>query len=513
MSRVSELTRSCTPVVSVPALKPMPRAAVCADRFILLDNRAERYANQRYCMVLGAWLARKLGRTLVAPAYFDGVIVDPPPASKVDSYLDYFDYFAPPARLCTVRLRRFLTQYPLSRLANGTWLPAGNFSFSLQEMVVRPAHLVPKFQRDLFTTDATVMVLREPGELSPVGKLHSPNLCTRFGFFKWSPLYAEFTKPANSLASHLRALRAAVASPRQFIAVHWRATTNPLMHAIQRNRSTIHGSHSLSEHFHGCADQLVSTVQAAMNAHQQPAAATVLLFSDLDETYKEFSTSSSRAASAYARARKSAHRRLLAQPGWQSGDALVTAVIRKQGGDAGSLYPILLQDLLCRSPRSMTMLVTCTHKSCSHCARDNSAFSRGVVEARRAQGLTTVVRWNHSTSTLIKGVALENASSQLRVTPLDGAARRLMESDGQVEDMCSLLCRHRCCASARWFASKVAQLSEWPARSPPSLSAPGTATTAMGGRRRVVVWQGDRSEFGRLGFMYWPVMSTVRTPY
>lgn len=376
-------------------------SSACAARYILLDNRVERFSNQRYCMVLGALLAQRLGRTLVAPAYARGEILDPPfGAAGVGT--DYFDFFAPPPRLCTVRLRRFLSDHPLSRHPlNGKWLP-GARNFSLQEMAALPSHVRPTFQHERFKTNATVLLLRE---LGTGNKRHSANMCWRFSFFQSSDLYTELARPASSVSAHLPALRAAVAPlGAPLVAAHWRTMTTQLMFSIQDNRSWVQ---TLGEHLRGCAEQLSRAVTSAVAERQGVASRPepphigpggakpgvlpgVLLFSDLDESYDEFSSLPLASAQLYTQASNATHRLLLAQPGWRSGDEIVKRVLKARGGDALSLYPMLLQDLLVSIP---TQLVTCSSKSCARCARHDSAFTRNIVEARRTLGLATTVKW------------------------------------------------------------------------------------------------------------------------
>ncbi len=88
---------------------------------------------------------------------------------------------------------------------------------------------------------------------------------------------------------------------------------------------------------------------------------------------------------------------------------------------------------------------------------------------------------------------------------------------GRCLHWCGTHCGPRCCASGKQFKrrSDLARQANERAellRSPPGNAANGAALLvpleSEERPRRVLLWQGERND-GRLGFMYWPVMSTL----
>ena len=102
---------------------------------------------------------------------------------------------------------------------------------------------------------------------------------------------------------------------------------------------------------------------------------------------------------------------------------------------------------------------------------------------------------------LVDGIRVTCVLSQGRCLPNATCAT---PGQGECGGWCGDRCGPRCCASAAWLAGKVAALGGG------SANQSQEQAQRDGGRRRIVmIWQGERNDDGRLGFMYWPAVGTL----
>lgn len=418
-------------------------------RFLLVDARAEKFSNQRFCLTHAMRLAAKLGRTFVAPVYTNGSIKSVLRHVDRDT-LDYFDIFEQPSGLCTVRLRPFLASFPIARSADGKHAVAGANNFSLAEVVVMPESVEKAAQKVAAAHPSEVLLLlKERGH---------DNMCYKFGWVKSvrrDPLYTQLSQPSPYTRHFIEALRRAVPAivgSRPFMAIHWRTITNDVMEVLMKNRSEAADaivkrrqrrhpqqggqSQSLTQHLNECAARLTHRVAelegnvaglsngsslAAAEHGGRPVATSVLFFSDLHASNTEVTSFTRMGGGPEASRRVRAgltgtSDALQSKAGWHSGDELLervlhstvhvsnpphsnppgvaaleaVAAVSASASAAKSMYPILLSELL---GRIAPILVTCTDAECSKCARSGSQIVKSIVSVRQQAGLPTVGSW------------------------------------------------------------------------------------------------------------------------
>ena len=84
-----------------------------------------------------------------------------------------------------------------------------------------------------------------------------------------------------------------------------------------------------------------------------------------------------------------------------------------------------------------------------------------------------------------------------------GRAREYCPTPGKgaCKDWCGTHCAPLCCLSDQWLRRKAAQLQ---------VNGETIVNASVNRpRRRVMLWQGEKNQVGRLAYMYWPVMGTL----